>query len=695
MDDDPFASIIGLLLGFAVVVFACFVAGAKAATRLTGGVLEDASSKMVPALGKILDTPDAPATAWGDGDVPGPVLYWTVTAFVTIGLLVAVWVLWRVLVSSDVRFDSRDRLGSSPEGAMATRKDLAPLHISVPVGDRYTLGKMGRTRLAAENRTSTTNPGPQHGAGLHHVKDRGAVMIIGPSRTGKSVSVITSMLHWTGPIVAVSVKDDLLRPTLAQRRRLGNVATFDPTGSLRQAYERPADRPDAWDDSLLANWSPLQGIGSFDDALAAAQMLTDAAPGNDNGSAAIPQFFVKAAELMLGPMMWLAAMSDRPLGEVVDWVMVRPGSNGQDGRGNYETTQMADLFRTLTGRVAIRPTQHMSVAEQTHVAKIVAELPIVEQTLRSQIEANAKTMDSVYSSVQTMIKPWVSPTIRASATGGTDGFLVDLGWLLEGANTLYMTARPDDFARLTPVYGGAVNDLLGQVYKHFNQHGPIEPPLLVVLDEVGNMPVKKLPEFASLLAGMGVQLVTIWQDIAQIRTAYGQATDTIMSNHLSKVFFGGSSGLETLRYASELAGEEEVHSHSQTTNATGNRKGSFNESPQRASLVPVNVIRQMGAHRALLIHGSLPPAYISTLPFYNQRDLESAGVWSPRDHNAAAIRQEVSRKATTLRQTSGLPSPLRRRSVVIAPASARPVRQPVGMAEQSLVDEVSQAREVS
>lgn len=633
---DPVTTVLGSVLAVAAVFFGMFVGGAKAATVLAGGSLERATSKMIPALTALWEQPGDPAGAWADPDVPGPVMYWGVTGLVVFAGLVVGLLVLRLFRRSQVRFDERSRLGSSPEAELATARDLAPLIVRRPVGDRYLLGRIGwRKFLAAENRQSRFAAGPRFGAGSKHVKDRGAVMVLGPSRTGKSVSVISSMLHWEGPIVAVSVKDDLMRPTLAHRRRMGDVAVFDPTGFLSEAYVSERDRPPAFDSGLLANWSPLMGIGSFDDALSAAAMLSEASPrgmGDQN------QFFIESAEIMLGPMMWLAAMLDKPLGDVVSWVMSRPPtSDGDGGRGQFELTEMAGLFSQLRGKVHTDSAKRLTEAEQQRLARIAEELPHAEQALKSQIEAAGKTMDSVYSTLQTMIKPWVSPTVRGSADNG--GRLVDLSWLLSGCNTLFITARPSDFARLTPVYGGFVNDLLGQVYSHFNRHGPIESPLLVVLDEVGNMPVKKLPEFASLLSGMGVQLVTIWQDIAQIRTAYGDATDNILSNHLSKLFFGGSSGLEHLRYASALAGEEEVHSHSRSLDAGTARGGSVSESPHRTALVPVNVIRQMPKDRALLIHGSLPPAYVSTLPFYEQRRLRRLGRWSDRD----VIRVETER----------------------------------------------------
>jgi type IV secretion system protein VirD4 len=78
-----------------------------------------------------------------------------------------------------------------------------------------------------------------------------------------------------------------------------------------------------------------------------------------------------------------------------------------------------------------------------------------------------------------------------------------------------------------------LNDLIAQA-----DHGdrrPLDPPLLVVVDEAGNTPLRALPEYASTLAGTGAVLVTIWQSLAQNEATYGREADTILTNHLMKV----------------------------------------------------------------------------------------------------------------------------------------------------------------
>jgi hypothetical protein len=90
------------------------------------------------------------------------------------------------------------------------------------------------------------------------------------------------------------------------------------------------------------------------------------------------------------------------------------------------------------------------------------------------------------------------------------------------------------------MFGGLLNDLIAQAYRRVAATGwPLDPPLLVVIDEAGTTPLRALPAYASTLAGIGVLFVTIWQSLAQIEASYGRDADTILTNYLTKVFYAG------------------------------------------------------------------------------------------------------------------------------------------------------------
>jgi type IV secretion system protein VirD4 len=49
---------------------------------------------------------------------------------------------------------------------------------------------------------------------------------------------------------------------------------------------------------------------------------------------------------------------------------------------------------------------------------------------------------------------------------------------------------------------------------------------------------------------------TIWRTKAQLDAAYGRLSDSVLTNHLTKVVFSGCPGPATLDSVSSLLGEE-------------------------------------------------------------------------------------------------------------------------------------------
>jgi type IV secretion system protein VirD4 len=129
----------------------------------------------------------------------------------------------------------------------------------------------------------------------------------------------------------------------------------------------------------------------------------------------------------------------------------------------------------------------------------------------------------------------------------------------------------NDQKRYRPVLGGILGDLKDQIYQADLRGDGLREPLLFVIDEAGNMPLPWLPEVVATCAGIGVQLVTIWQSKAQLDAAYEKLADSVLTNHLTKIVFAGCSDEETLDYVSKLIGKEEIKRTSTTQGDSGRR----------------------------------------------------------------------------------------------------------------------------
>ena len=102
--------------------------------------------------------------------------------------------------------------------------------------------------------------------------------------------------------------------------------------------------------------------------------------------------------------------------------------------------------------------------------------------------------------------------------------------------------------RLRPLFATLVTQVIEAAYERAESQGrPLDPRLLVVLDEAANVaPIAELDVLASTAAGHGVQLVTIWQDLGQLSARYGSRAGSVVNNYRAKVFLSGIADPQTL-----------------------------------------------------------------------------------------------------------------------------------------------------
>ena len=227
---------------------------------------------------------------------------------------------------------------------------------------------------------------------------------------------------------------------------------------------------------------------------------------------------------------------------------------------------------------------------------------------------------SVYTTAEMILAAFADPRVIEESSGAdyTPEKLLD-----GGANTLYLCAPTHQQERLRTVFSMIVQELVAAVYERSAARGrPLEPPLLLLLDEAANIaPVPNLAEIASTGAGQGVQLLTVFQDMAQVSSRYGARAATIVNNHRAKLFGTAISDAETLAYVSRLIGAGEFEQRSRSSGERGRR--SETEGETYRDLAPATVVRERRPGSALLVYGHLPPAQIALRPWYEDRALRA------------------------------------------------------------------------
>jgi len=442
------------------------------------------------------------------------------------------------------------RRARQPRSARWARPhDLKPLRVRGPQPGRLSLGVANRQLLAAEPRQS--------------------VIVIGPVQTGKTTGfAVPAILEWQGPVVATSVKTDLMRDTHAARsnRDGGNVWVYDPTGGT--GYP-------------TAGWTPLNGCQTWQGSQRVAASLVGSAH-HGTGAMENAEFWYAAAAKLLAPVLHAAAISERTMADVVRWIDTQ---EEEEVRWSLET---ADDPAALTAFDAT--------------------------CLRDE-----RTRSGVYTTTETILAAYADPGVLTSALTAD----LQAERLLDGGpHTAYLCGPAHEQRRLQPLFATLVQEIVAAAYQQATETGkPLDPPLLLVLDECANIaPLRDLATLASTGAGQGIQLVTVFQDMAQITAVYGRdRAPTIITNHRAKIILSGIADTPTLDYVARLLGDQEIQHVSSTNGAEG--RHSKTESIAYRALAPANTLREMKPGEGLLIYGNLPPARLKLRPWYENRRL--------------------------------------------------------------------------
>lgn len=628
MSDDgvgPFEAVVGV----AFVCAAAWWGGSwLAALVFDQGLLQAGPQAAFDAAVQLPKHASNPAASWAQpyrGRLPGPVAYFVSIAGFIIAVVFIV-TLARGIWSASVGQKSRTRLGRKVVGRMAHRRETITLAVEpgkVTPG-RFIVGETARgfwrrhldprgARWLATEWRAGQKPLPwwrlwSKWWARRHQYDRGAVAILGPSRSGKTVTAVSAAMLWDGPAVFSSVKTDLLGALGPIRDTAeGAVKVFDPCSTV-DAGSMSGE---------FGSWSPVRTAMGFEEAMAAAKSLSDSVAANVSSSGN-DEFFRSQAEQLMTGLLWLAAWADvgrtraelppEGMAQVESWVMGNVPWQAKEGEYN----DLQTVFNDVELVPDVLPDHHRRAAA------------MVEKVLVHQAP---ETKAGILGAAQNMVWPWSNPSVELAAATSD----IDLEWLLSGTEangddpvpgeprSLFICAPVADMKRYAPVFAGCLNSLIEQAARRFNETGkPIDPPLLILIDEAGNTPIRDLPEYASTVAGFGIQLVTVWQSYSQMESAFGDRTGTLMANFLTKIMFAGQSDKETLETWAFLLGEEEVETRS-ATDGRASQRDSEQTSTMLTSLAPTTVMRQMRVGDAALVHGTLPPVHIRSIKWYQSR----------------------------------------------------------------------------
>ena len=359
----------------------------------------------------------------------------------------------------------------------------------------------------------------QDGKAQGYMDDRHMLLVAG-SRAGKGTSaIIPNLLSYRGSCLVIDPKGENARITKAWRESIGQKCyVLDPFGKTPFP---------------TTSFNPIEAIARLpkdeqedDAALLADALIMNDSNGNDS------HWILSAKNLITGLILYAV-----------------------DTKKN-----LIDIHEILS-QINLVNDQQGSQKEQQETGKKVSSVlqelrshkrDAVRRSINSLINKDHREASSVISTAIEQLGFLDSPAMGKVVKNHD----FELSALKEEPTTIYLclpAMRMGTHARWLRIF-------ITLAMTEFERQGDIKPelPVLMVLDEMhalGHM--KVIETSAALIAGYGVKIWSIFQDIAQLKSIYKDRWQTFIGNAGLMQFFGNTD-YDTCEYISKILGNTTI-----------------------------------------------------------------------------------------------------------------------------------------
>lgn len=420
-------------------------------------------------------------------------------------------------------------------------------------------------------------------------------LVIAPPQQGKSADAAGTILDAPGPVVATSIRGDLIALTAGLRSAKGAVHVWNPE--------------EVGDFASTFAWNPVAGCEDMVTAVRRAGYMIEATTAR---GLADETFWTDQASMVLAAVMHAAGLAGGDMRHVYRWILE---NDQQPDQILADHPGAADTART-------QYRQYRALPERT----------------RAGISA------TINSALRFMQDPRVVASLLPAAGEGFDftGFLL-------GDDTLYLVAGDAQASPVPPLFVCICAELTDAARRVGGIPRParlprrallwparlaavwesvfpprtvsrLDPPLTMVLDEVALIAPVPVAGWAPWAAGSGIWLHLYAQAWAQLEQRWGEhGAAVIWQACRTKVIYTGTSEPELGQMVEDLCGRVRVRGPDDYR-LTWRGKLRRRPTSQDVPVLPASALRQLPPGRAVVLQGSAPPTIVRTERVWRRAD---------------------------------------------------------------------------
>ncbi|MFG2162821.1 type IV secretory system conjugative DNA transfer family protein [Streptomyces olivaceus] len=398
------------------------------------------------------------------------------------------------------------------------------------------------------------------------IERAGSAIAFGPPGSAKTTGLLMgNAAEWQGPCVVTTTKSADLEAIYNSRREIGPVWIIAPAGL-------PNDRE-------TAHWSPVDYAKDDESAERMAEWMADAAQKHYDPRS---EPWIAQARAILAGLLLAANISGGGLRAFREWLAL--------------------------GKDAVDHVRSILEPEHPEVAMDYAQpwLKLHEDGAGS-VQFTLNVVASVYRNRDVRV---VAERTDFSAEE-----------LLEEKGTVCLVASPSNAERYGPLFTSIIASIIHAAEAKFEKTGePLDPALGCFVDEAGNvLRYPKLPTTLTTGRGIGIAMLTIWHDLAQLAARVGQdGARTVISASTLRMLLPGLADDNTLRYFNYIFAKEQVE---RSTRSSGRSGSSTSTSVVETDLLPVDKLREIPTFTAIVQYFNLPPIRANMRLTWRDEDL--------------------------------------------------------------------------